>query len=134
MLVFRAASTAVLELPERQSSPKSRSAHVGAVEDEFSRRVEVVAAQVGVPALVVGRQPVGVTLGALRDQGDALAFTRVSLSGRVAQETWPCKSNSVRLGSSLTRRSTLGAFGLSAAILAAGPVQPEDTAEPRRAR
>jgi hypothetical protein len=44
-----------------------------AVEDEFSRRVEVVAAQVGVPALVVGRQPVGVTLGALRDQGDALA-------------------------------------------------------------
>jgi hypothetical protein len=51
MLVFRAASTAVRELLERQSSPKSRSAQSGSRRRAHLAR-RGVAAQVGVPALV----------------------------------------------------------------------------------
>ena len=36
---------------------------------------------------------------------------------------WPCKSNSVCLGSSPRASKRVGAFGLSAGVLAAGPVQ-----------
>ena len=49
----------------------------------------------------------------------------------VPQECWPCKSNPVRLGSSASRaKLALVAFGLSAGVLAAGPVQPVYSSEP----
>jgi hypothetical protein len=50
----------------------------------------------------------------------------------VPQECWPCKSNPVRLGSSPRARRVLAAFGLSAGVLAAGPVQPAYSSEPPR--
>ena len=46
-------------------------------------------------------------------------------------ESWPCKSNPVRLGSSASRANrALVAFGLSAGVLAAGPVRPVYSSEP----
>jgi hypothetical protein len=45
-------------------------------------------------------------------------------------EHWPRKSNSVRLGSSPRATTRVGAFGLSAGVLAAGPVHPPYSSEP----
>jgi hypothetical protein len=54
-------------------------AAVRAVEDNLRR---LVIGQPGLTALLVGQQPVGVALGALRDQSDTLGSHAPTLSGR----------------------------------------------------
>jgi hypothetical protein len=51
----------------------------------------------------------------------------------VPQECWPCKSNSVCLGSSPRAQNRVGAFWAFNRVLAAGPVQQAYSSEPPRA-
>jgi hypothetical protein len=52
----------------------------------------------------------------------------------VPKKGWPCKSNSVCLGSSPRAQNRVGAFWAFNRVLAAGPVQPVYSSEPHSAR
>src|SRR5437660_5844407 len=79
------------------------------------------------------------------DAAMAPAFKLALLAGRVDEfkrpkrrsrptKRWPCKSNSVCLGSSPRAPKRVSAsFGLSAGVLAAGPVQPVYSSDPHEA-